>query len=240
MRREQYLSTLPLTIEHIHLFGSDVRPVILPRDLSSLFADFLGVLRTQLELVYIGPDPREIRINKPPVSAQGGRQICTAFADSAPYLLATEESLDDVNGRLLDGEAANVKRFRPNIVVAGTGRAWDEDNWHEIVIGGAGRFFVVARCPRCQIPKFSYINGLPNSSVDPRTGINDPEKRIYRTLGTFRRIDAGRRNTPCFGMLCVSDNIGKVTGKYVLNVDGFVNIGDAVKVERRGEHYFTK
>jgi uncharacterized protein YcbX len=151
---EEFLSTLQTTQDTVHLFRSDIRPLIFPKDKSTFFAEFLELPLAQLELVYIGPDPREIRINKPPSSAQGGGVINTAFADSAPYLLASEESLDDVNDKLPDSKKVEMVRFRPNIVVAGTREPWDEENWKEISIGHAGKFFVVARCPRCQLPKY--------------------------------------------------------------------------------------
>ena len=105
------------------------------------------------QIVYLGPEPREIRINKPPREAQGGQQINTAFADSGPYLLVTEKSFEDVKDRLPAESKVEIIRFRPNIVVGGTKRAWDEDDWKEISIGDAGTFFVVARCPRCLLPK---------------------------------------------------------------------------------------
>jgi uncharacterized protein YcbX len=151
---EEFKSTMQMTQEYIDLFGSDVRPLILPKDKSAFFAKFLQIPSDELELVYLGPEPREIRINKPPTEAQGGGKINTAFADSGPYLLATEESLKDHNNRSPVGKKVDIVRFRPNIVVAGTRRAWDEDDWKEILIGEAGKFFVVARCPRCRLPKY--------------------------------------------------------------------------------------
>ena len=108
----------------------------------------------------MGPDPRAVVINKPPPTGQKGRTITTAFADAAPYLLATEESFADVNEKL--EKKIDIIRFRPNIVVSGTGKAWDEDDWKELTIGNAGTFFAVARCPRCQLPKYylfiSWLN----------------------------------------------------------------------------------
>jgi uncharacterized protein YcbX len=130
------------------MFGTKVRPLILSQQ-SKFFIDFLAV--PAAKLVYVGPDPREICINQPPPTTQGGRPITTAFADAGPYLLATESSFTDVNERLpckLD-----IIRFRPNIVVDGT-VAWDEDDWKEISIGDVGTFHVIARCPRCQLPKY--------------------------------------------------------------------------------------
>ena len=46
------------------------------------------------------------------------------FADGFPLLVANQASLDDLNARLRAKGAAEVPmdRFRPNIVVQGTGR----------------------------------------------------------------------------------------------------------------------
>jgi uncharacterized protein len=134
------------------LCGTFVRPFIFPEQ-STFFANFLSV--PSAKLVYVGPDPRTIIINKPP-TAQNGRTITTAFADAGPYLLASEESFADVNERL--EKKINIIRFRPNIVVSGT-RAWDEDDWKEITIGEVGNFYAVARCPRCQLPKYPPSDG---------------------------------------------------------------------------------
>jgi uncharacterized protein YcbX len=131
------------------LFGTKVRPRILPEQ-SKFFANFLSV--PSAKVVYLGPDPRAIIINQPPSEAQNGAVITTAFADAGPYLLATEESFQHVNDQL--EKKLDIIRFRPNIVVKGTGKPWDEDDWKEISVGGAGRFYVIARCPRCQLPKY--------------------------------------------------------------------------------------
>jgi hypothetical protein len=148
---KEYLSTLRTT-PTIDLFGTFVRPFILTEQ-SLFFSSFLSVPTARI--VYLGPDPRAIIINKPPSTAQNGRTITTAFADAGPYLLATEESFADVNDRL--EKKLDIIRFRPNIVVKGTNKAWDEDDWKEISVGNVGRFFVVARCPRCQLPKYALF-----------------------------------------------------------------------------------
>jgi uncharacterized protein YcbX len=147
-RSTEFIQSLPTT-PTIDLFGTNVRPRVLAEQ-SSFFAAFLSV--PSCKLVYLGPDPRAIIINKPPVEAQSGRTITTAFADAGPYLLATEESFADVNEKL--EKKLGIIRFRPNIVVGGTMGAWDEDQWKEITVGNVGRFFCVARCPRCQLPKY--------------------------------------------------------------------------------------
>ena len=41
----------------------------------------------------------------------------------------------------------SIIRFRPNIVLRG-GKPFDEDNWAEITIGDAGKFWLLTRSPR--------------------------------------------------------------------------------------------
>jgi uncharacterized protein len=137
------------TTPTIKLFGTSIRPLILPEQ-SKFFATFLDV--PTAKLVYLGPDPRPIIINQPPSTAQDGAVITTAFADAGPYLLVSEESFDDLNARL--EEKLEIVRFRPNILVRGVEKPWDEDDWKEIEVGNAGAFHVVARCPRCLLPKY--------------------------------------------------------------------------------------
>ena len=59
--------------------------------------------------------------------------------------ICAEESMEDLNSRM---EAPmSIVRFRPNIVLRG-GKPFDEDNWAEITIGEAGKFWLVTRSPR--------------------------------------------------------------------------------------------
>jgi MOSC domain len=53
--------------------------------------------------------------------------------------------MDDLNSRM--EEPMSVVRFRPNLVLCG-GNAFDEDNWAEISIGTAGKFWLLSRSPR--------------------------------------------------------------------------------------------
>jgi uncharacterized protein YcbX len=69
------------------------------------------------------------------------------FADGFPFLLTTEESLADLNGRMASPLPMN--RFRPNIVLAGAA-PFAEDGWRRIGIGEI-TFAVVKPCARCAI-----------------------------------------------------------------------------------------
>ncbi|KAJ1563166.1 hypothetical protein HK405_011358 [Cladochytrium tenue] len=137
----------------------------------------------------------------------------TAFSDVFPFLLASTESLSDVNRRLstMDNPAPEVgmRNFRPNLVVgpdttttpgsaSGKGSdaavtgpalgAYDEESWRTIRVSGH-RFYVASRCLRCEIP-----------GVDPVLGTSSSSSAITRALSRFRRVDPGAPLESCFGM----------------------------------------
>lgn len=71
-----------------------------------------------------------------------------SFADAAPFMVMSEESLADLNARLATPVPMN--RFRPSLVVAG-GAPYAEDTWGRFRIGDVV-FHGATRCGRCIIP----------------------------------------------------------------------------------------
>ena len=73
----------------------------------------------------------------------------TGFADAFPFLLATRESLEDLNSRLARPVA--MENFRPNIVLEGgfLCRPWEEDSWKRV---------------RFHSPRFALAFGLGGGS----------------------------------------------------------------------------
>jgi uncharacterized protein YcbX len=98
----------------------------------------------------------------------------TGFADGFPFLLISEESLTDLNGRLV--EPLPMNRFRPNIVATGSS-SYAEDGWQTIRIGTL-EFRVVKPCARCVI-----------TTVDQATGNKGTEP--LKTLATYRKSERG-------------------------------------------------
>lgn len=96
------------------------------------------------------------------------------FADAYPFLMISEESLEDLNNRL--DEPLPMNRFRPNIVVRGGG-AFAEDTWKCVEIGGIS-FEGVKRCARCAIT-------TTNQDTAWRS------KEPLKTLATFRDSERG-------------------------------------------------
>ncbi|MDH3589080.1 MAG: MOSC N-terminal beta barrel domain-containing protein [Gammaproteobacteria bacterium] len=127
------------------------------------FSDYLGL---GAKLYYMGKKSRR------PTRADG----VVSFADSAPLLLLSESSVEDLNTRL--DTAVNMKNFRPNLVVTGSD-AYAEDDWGEFSIGGVN-FDALWRCSRCVL-----------TTVNPDTAAVHPQRQPLTTLMDYRRADDG-------------------------------------------------
>lgn len=93
-----------------------------------------------------------------------------SFADGFPLLLASDDSLNDLNGRL--ETPIPIHRFRPNVVVGGFG-AYEEDEWKTIRIGEV-LFGVVKKCLRCKV-----------TTTDQETGVRESNEPL-KTLASYR------------------------------------------------------
>ena len=105
-------------------------------------------------------------------TSRGGGVV--SFADAYPLLLTTTASL-----RALEvdaGIALDMRRFRPNVVVA-SDEAYAEDRWKALSLGAVA-FEGVKGCDRCVL-----------TTVDPETG--EKGREPLRTLARTRR-DAGQ------------------------------------------------
>jgi uncharacterized protein YcbX len=103
------------------------------------FSDFLD---TQCSLVYM---PEEtVRLANPDYAPAETR---VSFADAYPFLLLSEESLADLNGRM--AKPLPMNRFRPNLVFSG-GEPFEEDRLTAFELGPL-RFRAVKPCDRCVV-----------------------------------------------------------------------------------------
>jgi len=100
-----------------------------------------------------------------------GSETTTHFADSAPYLVASEASLESVNrGLAARGlSAVPMNRFRPNIVLSGT-EPFEENRLRELQ-GDGWRISLVDACERCLV-----------TIVDQETGERNPERQPYMAM----------------------------------------------------------
>ncbi len=124
---------------------------------------------------YLGKPMRLVRFDarrKRPANPQWtpGIEALNQFSDGFPWLLVSEASLEDLNGRL--SRKLPMNRFRPNIVVSGL-PAWGEDRLHDLT-GGGVRLRRAKPCARCIV-----------TTTDQATGTRDGDEPL-RTLAQFR------------------------------------------------------
>jgi uncharacterized protein YcbX len=127
-----------------------------------------------VRLVYLD-DPTRRRPN-PAYSRDSDR---VSFADGYPLLLTAESSLGELNGAIAAGPLAAegplpMRRFRPNVVVAGSA-PWAEDGWRLLRIGDVV-FRNVKGCDRCVL-----------TTINPDTAAKGKEP--IATLARSRRWD---------------------------------------------------
>jgi uncharacterized protein len=111
------------------------------------------------------------------------------FADGFPFLLISENSLEDLNERM--PQVLPMNRFRPNIVVKGCD-PYAEDTWKTVNIGDA-RLHVVKPCARCVIT--CTDQDTSKVGVEP-----------LRTLSGFRND----RNKILFGQNLVPETLNQI------------------------------
>jgi uncharacterized protein YcbX len=158
------------------------------------------VIGTACRLVRIGPDfCRPL----PKAAARPGDVV--AFADAVPFLVIGRSSLDCLNDRIVGagGEAVPMNRFRPNLVIEGSG-PFEEDTWSRIRVGSIV-FRSVGPCVRCLVP-----------TTDQLTGVRGTEP--MRTLATFRR-DTREPTHVNFGQNLVHETMA-----------GMLRVGDPVEI----------
>jgi uncharacterized protein len=160
-------------------------------DLAALwFSDFLG---QPLRLVRFDPQPRPAQRRLSSREWTGAIEAENSFGDGFPLLVASSESLAELNRRLAAGGAAAVTmaRFRPNLVLDGLD-AHGEDHLDEIGFDtdeGPVRLKLVKPCTRCSIP-----------DVDPASG--EPGHAVGDVLAAYR-ADARMDGALTFGMNAV-------------------------------------
>ena len=91
------------------------------------------------------------------------------FVDAQPVLLVTEATLE-TGARLYPEGDWNVRRFRPNLLVAGTDQGWAEDSWLDrtVTLGDAA-IIPRAPCQRC-------------------TMVTRPQPQLTRDLDIYRTL----------------------------------------------------
>ncbi|KAL8795954.1 MAG: hypothetical protein Q9182_007449 [Xanthomendoza sp. 2 TL-2023] len=148
------------------------------------------------------------------------------FADCAPYLVVTEESVRDVSRRLPDGGMADVTKFRPNIVLEGAQAAYEEDYWGAISIlpkvGRTLNITLTQNCIRCQSLDIDYTRGI---------FAKEEKGTMLKKLMRDRRVDMGKKYSPVFGRYgFLGDKEGAPEAR-----GGTVSVGSEVHVSKWNE-----
>lgn len=110
-------------------------------DAAQWFTEFLGLPATEFRLVASGEQSdsyKRLITNLPPSLRRGKLQsMPLALSDVGPISLVSQESLADLNQRIVDRGCPEVplSRFRMNIELSGCSRPFEEDEWLLISIG---------------------------------------------------------------------------------------------------------
>ena len=195
----------------ISLYGSPTKAYKMDEIFNSWFSACFGY---EVLLVYLGPYERQVLGNVPPKMAYQNLQTGSwytsiyrkvlslwsttddedndkiTFADVAPYLIVTEESLHDVSSHLANSNM-NITKFRPNIVLAGSTGAYDEDFWSELRVKAKEQdgseisdpvdIILTQNCARCKSINVDYSTGkqgLDESGTILKKLMNDVSTKV--------------------------------------------------------------
>jgi uncharacterized protein YcbX len=154
-------------------------------DLGDEAADWFSTFIEQpCRLVEFAPDG-----NRPISDKHTNLPAQAQFSDGYPILVATIESLSDLNRRLVTPVPMN--RFRPNVVLRDVA-PFAEDHWKLLQFPNL-RLHIVKPCERCVITTTNQVT-------------LERHKEPLRTLATFRTFD-GR---VCFGQNAVPETPGSL------------------------------
>lgn len=212
----------------VDMYTSSSTAYIMPACYNDWFSGCFGY---RALLVYLGPSLRPVLMStkSPALSASswlGGLVTWTGlaqqpavtehitFADCAPYLVVSERSMDDVDSRLPGTDKMDITKFRPNIIISGADKPWQEDYWAELTFNGVTKLACEHNCARCKSINIDYATGAP--------GTGEAGKMLAK-LQKDRRIDPGMKYSPVFGRYSFlpPDSVGQV-----------VRVGDTVAVTK--------
>lgn len=175
----------------VSVWGDEVLALDLGSQAKTFFEHLLGV---PASLVYLPEESARV-----PSERYARSEDRVGFADGYPYLLASTESLTDLNTRI--GHILPMNRFRPNLVVSGA-LAYAEDDWRHIRIGGLG-FEVVKPCTRCVMTTTDQASG-------ERMG-----KEPLKTLADYHRFE----NQAAFAQNVIARSFGALALGAHVEVD---------------------
>ncbi|XP_042873330.1 mitochondrial amidoxime reducing component 2-like [Penaeus japonicus] len=201
------------------VFGANAKGLDCGDEVAAWMSQAVSEGKTEVRLLYNGDDilTRRAARRAPYYDFKHIRDSDkVTYADTCAYMLASESSLADLNGRL--AEPVTIDWFRANVVVKGSA-AYDEDDWAFVRIGGEGEGGVVLRrlkpCDRCIFTTVDPYKGCKTADQEPMTTL-----RKYRLLNSPEKLAKAWEIKPVFG-----SHMG-------IDVCGTVKVGDKIWVAR--------
>jgi uncharacterized protein YcbX len=145
-------------------------------------------------------------------------KLTITFADLAAYLIITTTSFDNVNERLPENDEMDITKFRPNIVVAGAKKPFEEDFWAELQIGENIEMKLTQNCARCSSLNVDYATGKPGKT---------DSGQVLKILSKDRRVDPGMKWSPIFG------KYGFISSRLIDTYSLNIRVGDDVIIKKR-------
>jgi len=152
-------------------------------DAPARWLDAALVHKRSLRLVRMAPD--WLRPQRHPEIM--GAETRSLFADGAPYLVASDDSLRALNEELIERGVPEVpmNRFRPNVVV--TGLPPFGEHREALLENGEYALRLCYPCERCVV-----------TTIDQDTARRDPNRQPFRTLRDINPMP-DRAPAPAFG-----------------------------------------
>ncbi|KAF2478105.1 MOSC domain-containing protein [Lindgomyces ingoldianus] len=214
--------TQDLEMFEVHMHDSPTKAFKMPSQYSSWFSSRFGY---EVVFAYLGGNLRDVlweemkpakgnswlsTLSSSILGGSNSREQIT-FADCSPYLIVSKTSLGDVSSRLPDGEEMDMTKFRPNIVLDGAEKAWEEDFWGKVKVNNV-EFTLAHNCVRCKSINVDYNTGQPGTGESGS---------VLKKLQKDRRVDTGARWSPVFGRYSF---LNSKNGNVVLRVGDEVSV----------------
>ncbi len=188
------LITQPNFTKNVQIWDDNVNAFLVDPSISKWIQQKLDI---PCELVYM-PES----VNRPIDEKYAISDESVSFADSMPFLLISQASLDKLNSKLKN--PVTMERFRPNLVVSGT-EPFEEDQWDIIQLGSV-QFKIVKPCARCIMTTVAQDTGFTS-------------KEPLATLSKFRKVDNkiyfGQNMIPLGEGLIQNNEIVKIIQKKI-------------------------
>lgn len=186
--------TSKLELLDIIMHNSPTTGYRMPTSYSDWFSECFGY---PVIFAYLGANHRDVLFEdlKPRKSllsmlGAGKDEHKITFADCAPYLFVSATSLNTVSAFLPPADRPmDVTKFRPNLVLSGAAKPWEEDYWGRLSLKGA-EIELAHNCVRCKSINIDYATGKPGTGESGQ---------VLKKLQKDRRVDKGAKWSPVFG-----------------------------------------